>query len=139
MSLFSAFEDFVHYTFGALPGRWGKLRYQANLRGEDGDYGHWGMSRRHGEKPAQRALARAHQAVFLEVLRTPLRELHDDAVRCAAEQEINKADYIDELEAERQGMLPKNPGGGSKRHFSSVLKALWMLAHSGKDSILPGA
>ena len=60
-------------------------------------------------------------------------------LRSAEEQEMNKADYMDELEADRQGMLPKNPGGGSKRHFSSVLRALWMLAHSAKDSTRPDA
>ncbi len=129
----------MHYTFSALPERWLKLRYLAKLRRDDGSYEHWGMSRRHGEKPMQRALARAHQGTFLEVLRTPLRELYEDASRSAADQKSGEVAYTDDLLAVQEGMLPKNPGGGSKRHFNSVLKAVWMLARSGKDSTHPSA
>lgn len=139
MSLFSAFEDFVHYTFAALPGLWGKLIYLAGLRRSDGEYDHWGMRRLHGDKAMQRAVGRAHQTVFLDILRTPLRELQDDAARSAVDAEVDEANYLRKLEEGKEAMLPKYPGGGSSRHFNSVLRALSMLAHSRKDPTPPDA
>ena len=127
MTLLSTLGDFVSRTLAALPGAWGKLRYMAELREVDGRYSHWGMERIHGEAAVQRALAEAHQSVFLEVLRTPLRDLLDDAAIAASEQGVPPSGYLQDLGA-APALLPPDLVGGSARHFNSVLLALSHLA-----------
>ena len=130
MTLLSASEDFLTTTLAALPGAWGKLQYLSSLRTEDGGYRHWGLSRLHGEAAVKRALGEAHREVFLEILRTPLAPLLEEARLCAAEQELEAASYLRQLSNESQALLPGDLGGALEPHFSSVLKALSKLAQA---------
>jgi len=130
MTYLSASEDFLTTTVASLPGAWGKLHYLSELRTEDGDYDHWGLTRLHGKAAVQRALREAHREVFLEILRTPLGRLLDDASLSAADQELDALSYFSQLSARRQALLPPNLAGGLEAHFSSVLKALSKLAQA---------
>ena len=130
MTFLSASEDFLANTLAALPGAWGKLRYLSGLRTEDGGYGHWGLTRLHGEAAVQRALREAHRGVFLEILRTPLAPLLEDAMLSAADQEMDAVAYLSQLSDRSKALLPPDLGGGMEAHFSSVLKALSRLAQA---------
>lgn len=130
MTFLSASEDFLATTLAALPGVWGKLHYLSGLRSEDGAYDHWGLSRLHGEAAVQRALGEAHRDVFLQILRTPLAPLLEEAGLSAAEQELDAASYLRGLSQGSQALLPPDLGGGMEAHFSSVLKALSKLAQA---------
>ncbi len=114
-------------SLAALPGRWARLLYLASLR-QNGTYEHWGMSRIYGSAVAKRAMEEAHRDLFLEILRTPVRELWRDAVQTARERATSERTLISELAASMDALLPANFGGGSARHFSSVLLALEALA-----------
>ena len=130
MTLLSASEDFLANTLVSLPGVWGKLQYVSGLRKEDGRYGHWGLTRLHGEAAVQRALGEAHRDVFLKILRTPLAPLLEAASLSAADQELDAASYLLRLSAGSQALLPPDLAGGLEAHFSSVLKALSKLAQA---------
>jgi hypothetical protein len=130
MTYLSASEDFLTTTVASLPGSWGKLHYLAELRTEDGDYDHWGLTRLHGRAAVQRALREAHRDVFLEILRTPLAPLLEDAMLSAADLELDAVSYLSQLSARRQALLPPDLAGGLEAHFSSVLKALSKLAQA---------
>ena len=130
MTLLSASEDFLATTLASLPGAWGKLQYLSSLRTEDGGYGHWGLNRLHGEAAVKRALGEAHREVFLEILRTPLAPLLEEARLSAAEQEMEAASYLRQLSNGSKALLPGELGGGLEPHFSSVLKALSKLAQA---------
>ena len=130
MTFLSAAEDFLTTTLAALPGAWVKLQYLSGLRKEDGRYDHWGFVRLHGEAAVQRALGEAHREVFLEILRTPLAPLLEEARLSAAEQELEAASYLRQLSNGSKALLPGDLGGGLEPHFSSVLKALSKLAQA---------
>lgn len=136
MPLFSAFEDFVRRTLAEVAGVWAKLHYVAGLKRE-GRYSHWGIARLHGERATQQALSEAHRSLFLQVLRTPLRELLEDAARSAADGGGSEAGYLEELS--RRPLLPDKLDGGSARHFNSILKALWGLVKARKRAIPPAS
>ncbi len=138
MTLLSVNDDFVHTTLRAVPGLLGKLRYVAGLRGEDGGYAHWGLARVYGQPAAQRALAEAHLALFLRVLRAPLRELEEDLHLTAAADGEKPAACARSLQANLAGLLPPELGGDSARHFSSVLAALSSLSRSQRPASRPG-
>jgi hypothetical protein len=129
MTFLSASEDFLATTLAALPGVWGKLQYLSSLR-SDGTYDHWGLTRLHGEAAVQRALGEAHRDVFLQILRTPLAPLLEEASLSAAEQELDAASYLRRLSQASPALLPPDLGGGMEAHFSSVLKALSKLAQA---------
>lgn len=139
MTLLSVGDDFVHTTLRAVPGLLGKLRYVAGLRGEDGRYTHWGLARVYGEPAAQRALAEAHLALFLQVLRAPLRELLEDVGQMAAADGEKPAACAERLRAGLPGLLPPALGGGSARHFSSVLEGLSSLTRPKRAASHPSA
>jgi len=126
----SASEDFLATTLASLPGAWGKLHYLSGLRTEDGDYDHWGLTRLHGKAAVQRALQEAHRDVFLEILRTPLAPLLEEAELSAADQELDTLSYFSQLSARWPVLLPPDLAGGTEAHFSSVLKALSKLAQA---------
>jgi hypothetical protein len=130
MTLLSASEDFLTTTLAALPGVWGKLQYVSGLRNEEGRYHHWGLARLHGEAAVQRALGAAHRDVFLEILRTPLAPLLEEAVLSAADREVDAATYLSQLSTGWRELLPLEPAGGTEAHFSSVLTALSKLARA---------
>ncbi len=128
MTLKSALEDVLGTTLNGVAGIAGKIEYVAGLRdAASGTYSHWGLQRAYGESAAQHAFAEAHRLVFLRLLRTPLSELRDDVEVSSRTLEMSESEYVDGLRARWQALLPKDLGGGSARHFSSVLHALSIL------------
>jgi hypothetical protein len=130
MTLYSPLEDFMHRTMSHVPGLWGKLDYVASLRAEEGngEYEHWGLSRVFGPESAQKALEQAHRNLVLELLRTPLPMLMEEARRSAERQQMPLNVFVQELHSRGERLLPTRLGGGSAKHFSSVLLALSALA-----------
>jgi len=122
MTLKSVKEDLQGSTLRAVSGLLGRLEYFTSLRQEDGSYSHWGLSRVHGEEAAQRALAEAHQENVSLILRTPMRNLLDDAQQSSVQTGTDQTRFLQQLEDAKT--LPKDPGAGSRRHLSSVLRAL---------------
>ena len=117
MTLRSALEDLLETTLAGVAGIAGKIEYVASLRDTaSGAYSHWGLTRAYGEPAAQHALAEAHRLVFLGFLRTPLRTLRDDVIVSSGVLQITAGEYVE-----------PDLGGGSARHFSSVLQALSIL------------
>jgi hypothetical protein len=127
MPLLSALDDMLVNTLAVIPGLLRRLEYLSGLRGGNG-YGHWGLSRVHGERAAQQALREAHEMVLSEVLRTPLRTLVEEVESACSENDQRPEAYLRELYQNYPTLLPRDVGGGSTRHFSSVLHALSALA-----------
>ena len=127
MTLLSVADDIVVNTLSVIPGILGRLEYLSGLKGRDG-YAHWGLSRVYGERVAHQALSEAHGFLLSEVLRTPLRKLVSEVeVACASSDRAPSA-YLKQLYENYPSLLPDQVGGGSVRHFSSVLHALSALA-----------
>lgn len=119
MPLASAYEDLQQRTLSALPGLWERIRYLASLRSSAGGYRHWGLDRTFGERASQTALGAAHTQLFLQVLRTPLRQLVQE-YRQAEEHPGELLDW--------SLFVPGDLAGGSASHFNSVVSALQALA-----------
>ena len=124
MTLKSALEDLSRTTLEALSGCLRRLEYLAGLRGRKGDYDHWGFSKVYGEASAKKALTSAHRATVSEVLSTPLRNLQDDVDSSSHEAGLMPEEYLERLTQKQRELLPRDPGAGSARHLSSVLRAL---------------
>jgi len=138
MTLSSAFEDLQQTTLKAIAGCLRGLEYVAGLRERDNSYEHWGLSRVHGELPAQKALTQAHRSLLSQVLSTPIRELLDDVGESSNLSGIAPAAYVERLSTHSSELLPPEPGAGSARHLSSVLHALSSLLRSrAKDANRP--
>ena len=116
----SPFENFKRRTLGAISGLWQRLLYLVELRSADGKYDHWGHNQVYGEVNSQAALARAHSEVYLEVLRTPLRSLTNEA-ECGDDRACQQYPEFSKL------MVPTDVQGGSPRHLSSVVLAVRLL------------
>jgi hypothetical protein len=127
MPLLSALDDVLVNTLTVIPGLLGRLEYLSGLRSGNG-YGHWGLSRVHGERAAQQALSDAHELALSEVLRTPLRRLVEDVETACVGSERPPSAYLQELYRRYSSLLPQEASSGSTRHFSSVLHALSALA-----------
>ena len=117
-------------TLAAVPGYWQKLLYFGELRRNSPQYDHWGMNRRYGTVASVSAMSAAHTDVFLKILRTPLRTLLHDLVTSAAPQNRTTQEYVEQLRASRDEVLPKDDGGGTTRHFDVTLKTLESLIRS---------
>ena len=130
MTLLSAGEDMRYRTLGALGGPLERLAYLATLRGESGQYSHWGLARTYGEPTARSAIAEVHSQVWIEVLRTPIPELVREMVRMDS---TVRREVLQQLGNSRDKILPADRVGGGVRHFNSVLVALMCL------SKVPGA
>jgi hypothetical protein len=121
MGLRSAVEDFTSTTLACLTGPLRRLEYIAQLRNENGDYEHWGMSRVHGLAAAQSGITQAHSDVLRMVLRTPLSQLFeecrrgDDGIPPPGDSSLRQ-------------LLPEDLSGGSELHLKSILIALQSLA-----------
>ena len=124
MTLKSAFEDLSRTTLRAVSGCLGKLEYLARLRSRRGEYEHWGFGKVYGQTTANKVLADAHRNVVSEVLSTPLRALIEDVEVSSGELGLEPTDYLEGLTAQSKNLLPTDPGIGSARHLSSVLRAL---------------
>lgn len=136
MVLLSAFDDFVARTLSTFHGPLSKLAYIGNLRRSTGDYHHWGLSSRHGELETGTAIANAHSQVWLEVLRLPLSKL---LVELESEAASDLAARIDNWRSLQRGLTPSDTGGGTKRHFNSILLALSLLSRASKESNPPAS
>ncbi len=123
MTLLAIKDDFFQRTLANIPGLLGKLDYVAELR-ENGRYVHWGLTRVYGEEGMQRTVAEVHRGLFLQVLRTPLRQLVEDVTRAAALQRSEVRPYLETVLRDPRALVPPNLGGGSKAHFNSVVAAL---------------
>jgi hypothetical protein len=139
MVLISAYEDLLTRTLAAIPGLLGRLEYLSSLK-VDGRYGHWGLSRIHGERSAQRALSDAHKMLLGEVLQTPLEMLVGDSETACLAQGREAVTYLQELRNRRHNLLPDGASGAaSTRHFSSVLSALSALTRAQRRATPPDA
>ena len=116
-------DDFVLRTLAKVPGIWGKLCYVAALRERD-EYAHWGLARIYGEKATQIALCEVHRELFLQVLRTPLRQLVADVVPSAAGKRLELRDFLELLIDKATLLVPPETGGGSVVHFHSTIAAV---------------
>ena len=129
MTLKSAIEDVIGTTLAAVSGVLGKLEYLSRLRRAKGNpYTHWGLGRAYGEAAAQEALAEAHRLLFLRILQTPLKELRNDVIISSEDSRTKPEQYLKNLRGDMPILLPQDLGGGSARHFSSILHALLSLA-----------
>jgi hypothetical protein len=131
MTLLSPYQDLVFRSLADLAGPLARLIYLGSLRDDAGNYCHWGMSRSFGHQQASEALAQAHTEVWLEVLRTPISALFDESRRLAADAEVAIRNELRSGKLEK--LTPANPGGGTKRHFSSILLALSRLSQATKE------
>ena len=139
MALKSALEDLLGTTLAEVAGTVGKIEYLASLRDvASGAYSHWGLTRAYGEVAAQHALAEAPRLLFLTRLRTPLCTLRDDVMVSSGALKMTAGEFMERLRSQQPALLPQDLGGGSARHFSSVLHALSSLL-SAPVRIPPGA
>jgi hypothetical protein len=125
----SSTEDFSKSTLAAVPGTIGKLQYVAGLRTGD-DYVHWGMARSHGEENASVTIAQAHSDLFSSVLHAPISGLWDEVQDLAGREQQDVFQFVEDLLAQKNLLIPVELRGGSQRHFNSVLLALCRLAAS---------
>ena len=126
MTLLAIKDDLFERTLANIPGVLGKLGYIAELRSEE-KYVHWGLARVYGEEALQRAMAEVHRGLFLQVLRTPLRQLLDDAARSAAAQACDVRPYLETFLRDTRAVAPPKLGAGSEAHFNSVVATLLSL------------
>jgi hypothetical protein len=131
MTLRSAYQDFVDRTLAGLAGSLQKLNYLGSLADGSGHYCHWGMTRTFGPLQASDALAQAHTESWLGVLRAPIPVLFEELDSMKEEAETSLSGK--QSQAEMGKLLPMNLGGGSKRHFNSVLLALSLLSRAAKE------
>ncbi len=131
MLLLSPQDDFVLNTLAAVPGVLAKLHYIAGLRSSAGAYRHWGLEQVHGEAAAAQAIAHAHTDAWIQVLRTPLPALWQELRQLQDHSEVHSpSDYLRDLTAQVNGMVPEGMAGGSLRHFNSILSALAALSRA---------
>ncbi len=124
MTLFSTRDDFCRTTLAGLPGVLAKLDYVSSLRDAAGRYQHWGLTRVYGEEAAQRAIAEVHHLLFLELLRMPIRKLVLDAALAGSANKRSIHAFVEDLRKRATCLIPPELGGGSVRHFNSVISAL---------------
>lgn len=139
MTLLSALEDLQRTTLKAVAGYLRRLEYLSGLRTRAAGYVHWGLGRVYGDAAAKRALAQAHRGALSKVLSTPIRELVKDAEESSELAGKPPLNYVEQLSAVSEELLPPEPGAGSARHLSSVLHALSSLLKSRKQDATPPA
>ena len=138
MTFFTPAQDFVERTLEALPTELARLRYLAGLR--DGSrYSHWGLARVYGDDVAHRTIADAHQQVWLGLLRMPLEQLLQDLTRAAEVAELSPGAIVEELLQDPARLLPLEDGGGSPRHFDSIMTAISALLRARTRASQPAA
>ncbi len=134
MSLFSVADDFSCNTLGAVPGLWGKLRYVSSLKQSEGHYEHWGLTRKYGTNAVQSAIFDAHRELIFQVLRMPLRQLLAETEKAANRDDVSIKEFVSRLAAEFESLMPTRVGGGSQRHFMTVLQSLSSLVQGYTDA-----
>ena len=114
----SPFEDFKRRTLSRIDGLWERFVYVTGLRSSDGRYEHWGHNRTYGDRDSHEAIGKAHSELYLELLRTPLREL-------------TKGWEGTQSSTEKIGfsklMVPEKLNGGSAKHLNSIVLAAHLL------------
>jgi len=138
MPFLSASDDFLN-TLNAIPGIWERLRYLGGLRRRNGDPSHWGLERVHGQNAAEQAVRDAQLEVFAQVLRRPLKELLEEGKLSAAEGKLTCGQFFESLNQEKKTLSPDNLGGGSDRHFNSVMIAMAALSQAHSSAIRQAA
>ncbi len=116
-----------------------KLDYVSSLRDADGRYQHWGLARIYGDEAAQRTIAEVHRLLFLDVLRMPMRKLLLDAASAGSVEKRSLQAFVEELGNRAAGLVPAELGGGSVRHFNSMISALLAVAKSSPAATPAGA
>jgi hypothetical protein len=124
MALKSALEDLSHTTLNAIAGCLRRLEYLAGLRRQGGEYVHWGFGKTYGRAKANKAIETAHHQAVSEVLSTPLGTLLQDLESSGKTSGVAAESYLEKLSEKSARLLPEDPGPGSARHLSSVLRAL---------------
>jgi hypothetical protein len=127
MVLGSAQEDLRDKSLKAVSGALNKLLYLADLRDKSTTYRHWGLARIYGEGAANRALAEEHRELVSVLLATPIKRLFEDFKQCSQLAGRTPAEYLEELCARRDLLLPPDASPASERHLNSVLCALSAL------------
>lgn len=122
MKFLSASQDFEK-SIEALPRLLRKLQYVSQLHELNG-YEHWGLVKCHGKAAAEAAMRKAHEKLFLEFLRTPIRELAEAGALREGPACLKKPDDL---------------VGGSGRHFNSIVMALRYLSEAGQAQANPAA
>jgi hypothetical protein len=139
MAFLSPLDDLLTRTLAAIPGLLARVEYLASLK-LNGRYGHWGLSRVHGEPAAQRAMADAHKMLVGEILQTPLELLVEDSEAACAAGDKKTQVYLEELCGRQSSLLPdESSRPATTRHFSSVLFALSALTRAQGRAIRPNA
>jgi hypothetical protein len=123
MKLLSAYEDFVSRTLSKIPNALDRLRFIADMR-KEGQYEHWGLTKEYGRDAAQSGIGEAHADSFETVLTTPIPEL--EASEKAPTAETGQTDI--------SKMLPSDLRGGTKKHFSWIVKVISMLNQTRRAS-----
>jgi len=126
VTLLSTKDDFLQHTLANVAGILGKLAYVSELRAND-RYVHGVLTRIYGEEATQRTLREVHRALFLQLLRTPLRQLVEDVANSAAGKQVKPREFVESLVRQSPSLLPPGIGGGSIAHFNSIIAALSLL------------
>ena len=127
MPLLSAFEDLVQRSLSALPGVWEKVHFLGKLRGENGEYQHWGLEQKYGKEAAQSALAEAHAELVEAMGSTRLAELWHSANQAAYREQVDVEEYLKKVSVP-EGELPKDLRGMAPEHYGFVMTNLSRVA-----------
>lgn len=114
-------QDFMNRTMNVLQGMWSKLNYIRELRTEEGQYSHWGLARTYGKEATEKMIAGVHSQLYLQTLRTPLRELFSQLEISAIQAGCSRAQLARQLHNARRRLIPKDLQGGAPEHMRSVL------------------
>ncbi len=128
-SLRSAVEDLRDNTLSRLSNVLAKFVFVCTRRTPKGEYSHWGLARTHGTEQAQRALSEAHSHVFLDLLRTSVRELW----RLVRQDDRNVGQIRELQRKQAKGLVPADVKGGSAWHLRATLKTLRALESAASE------
>jgi hypothetical protein len=112
--------------------RLARLKYLASAREPNGQYSHWGLAKMYGSATLQQAMSEMHSSVFVDVLRTPIRQLADEVSGNARETGVSREAYVETFSAKFKAVSPENHLGGCEEHLKMVLYALSCLARRGR-------
>jgi hypothetical protein len=112
MPLLSPIDDFLLRSLGSVKCAVARLKYLGAIRRDSG-YEHWGMERTYGAERTNAALAEIHSRVWLEVLRSPIKQL-------SADGNLDRSSFCPEV-------IPLDTRGGSVRHMRLIITTLSML------------
>lgn len=123
MSYPTAIADLYARTLDRLPNVFARLKFFASVRRGDG-YAHWGLARMYGKQASETALAQAHSACVVGMLRSPVQSHLDDARRFAEEQEAEAANVLRELTDKNGVIAPSYPAPCPPEHLEWMLYVL---------------